>query len=643
MIKLVSMILLYGLVFLTPFLFARNTNELFEFPKMYYVYFAGSLLFVVTLLGRYRNIISNGFSRLAGLFLVSFALSTVLSSHPYTSTWGYFSRFNGGLVSVLVFFAIFLATSILKPPARNVLKVAALTILPISVYAILQHFGVGGRWASDTTVRAFSTFGQPNWYGAYCAMVLPIILYFSLRERQRVVDKVAWLLLFILGFCGFWFAYSISGIAGLAASILLLLVLDIKSVRNNLIPILITFLVCAVFAFLNPGIFKQKLDDALVDTTRIVQPNTTSQPQVTNSYVETPTYAVTDSGFIRKGIWEGTLKLVLSSPKNVLVGTGPETFPYEFQRFRPSSLNYSSEWNYILNKPHNYYLELLAQNGIIGLVIYLTFVIKILLLKHPIFTPALLGLFVTNIFGWPTVSTSLLFWIFLGLVAIEGGGREIPKNSRVSVLRKLLSPRLPVSTFPILLSAVTIAIYGYLNIQFFKQYLADVASKESDLYFERGDVIKALALANRSIKMNPHEPFYYRQRAKTYMLTTMGQSADEISYIKASTLKDLLRAREVNPDNLATLRGEISLYYLLALSNLTEASQQKSQDNTTDIFYLGLAKDYYQTLSERFYDDAGVLTQIAKYQKMLGLENDYQNSVERIRILRPDLLEWYLL
>ena len=39
----------------------------------------------------------------------------------------------------------------------------------------------------------------------------------------------------------------------------------------------------------------------------------------------------------------------------------------------------------------------------------------------------------------------------------------------------------------------------------------------------------------------------------------------------------------------------------------------------------------------------GVIAQAAKYQKSLYLNEDFDKSMQEIRILRPDLLDWYLL
>jgi len=258
----------------------------------------------------------------------------------------------------------------------------------------------------------------------------------------------------------------------------------------------------------------------------------------------------------------------------------------------------------------------------------LAIIIKVLLSRHRFLTPALFGLFVTNVFSWPTVSTSLLFWIFLALLTIDSDGVEgrVPQNALLKVLASIL----------------LITAYIFLNVQFTKQYLADTASKRSQKYFEQGNVQKALEYASKSVKLNPNEPFYHRTRAKTYILQTTGQNIDISNPLKALALEDMLKARELNPQNLATLRGSVSLYYFLSLKDISSATKEVASDVEIDPFYLGIMQYYYKSLVANYPTDVGVLALVSKYQKMLGLTFDYENTVGQIKVLRPDLLDWYL-
>lgn len=71
--------------------------------------------------------------------------------------------------------------------------------------------------------------------------------------------------------------------------------------------------------------------------------------------------------------WGIALEALKSSP---LLGTGPATFLSDFTRFRPISFNLTSSWNMRFVASSNYYLQLLATGGILGLAAYLFLVMR---------------------------------------------------------------------------------------------------------------------------------------------------------------------------------------------------------------------------------------------------------------------------
>ena len=60
-----------------------------------------------------------------------------------------------------------------------------------------------------------------------------------------------------------------------------------------------------------------------------------------------------------------------------------------------------------------------------------------------------------------------------------------------------------------------------------------------------------------------------------------------------------------------------------------------------DPVYLSLTIKFLETTKHRFSQDAGVVSLVAKYEKELGLMDDYNESVRMVAVLRPDLLQWY--
>jgi putative inorganic carbon (HCO3(-)) transporter len=406
--------LLSAVVFLTPLIMSNSTNELFEFPKMFFIYFMGIgifSLFLTSLVLKKTKVILPSVFVIA--FFLSNVLSTVFSTHPYTSILGYYTRFNDGLLSTIIFLALYVVCKNKIKIEEYVLlmKVGALTIFPIGLVGIMQHFGLG----SEIVDRVYSTIGQPNWLAQYLVMILPFILYLFIFEVS-----LFWGFLFIIGFACLWFTYSMSGIIGFVAVTLVFLFVFIykKSfTKNSFLKFLSIYLICFIIAVSNLGIFKDRIVDTTKDLERAgIRTDTVDVSQSeTQKVVETQSvdYKVSDPGFIRFGLWKGSLNLFLSSPKVFLMGVGPETFPYGFQPFRLNSLNYSSEWEFVFNKPHNYYLEVLTELGLLGFIAYLALIFR-LIKKLPVYIiPGFVGFLVTNLFGWPVVATSLLFWLWV--------------------------------------------------------------------------------------------------------------------------------------------------------------------------------------------------------------------------------------
>ena len=394
------------LVFLTPLVFTSNTNELYEFPKMFFVYILGATVIFLFIVGKIIGAKSlKTPPTYVTAFIISYIISTIFSSHIYTSVWGYYTRFNGGLISILILFGLYIVmlSSFNRIDFEGIFYILSLTLFPIGFYSIHQHF--------QGIQRAYSTFGQPNWLAAYTVMILPLV-FDEYLKNQKLFKNLLFFSSFIIGFASLWFSSSISGLLGFFGSFVFyfLLKFSLKSLCLGRLKqkVIIVIIACLIIVFSSSSFILKRTGDVLYDIRNIISESGLA-------YAETVPVKrnVSDPGAIRFGMWKSTVDLIFSSPKIFLIGAGPETFPYVFQKFRESSLNYSSEWSYILNKPHNYYLEVFSEKGIIGLLIYLYVVIYTLRSKNFLLTPALFGFYITNIFSWPTVSTSLVFWIML--------------------------------------------------------------------------------------------------------------------------------------------------------------------------------------------------------------------------------------
>ena len=182
-----------------------------------------------------------------------------------------------------------------------------------------------------------------------------------------------------------------------------------------------------------------------------------------------------------------------------------------------------------------------------------------------------------------------------------------------------------------------IVTYILLVSKFMDIYFADVYAQASKKQLEELDVKKAHRFINRAISQNPSESAYLRQRAKVRLAKLATLEGNLLADEKQDILDDLERARFLNPKNLSTLRNSVPLYYFLSMADMTEPASPEN----VDVQYLGFTRDLYSGLKKSYGNDLGVIAEIAKYEKKLFLVEEYDLSVEMVKGLRPELLDWH--
>ncbi len=110
----------YLLFFLVPLALTGDTSELFEFNKLWVTFIItiiiGAAWFTKMVAKREIKIQRTPLDIPILLFLASEIISSFISLDPHTSFWGYYSRFNGGLFSIISFIFLYyaFATNMLK-------------------------------------------------------------------------------------------------------------------------------------------------------------------------------------------------------------------------------------------------------------------------------------------------------------------------------------------------------------------------------------------------------------------------------------------------------------------------------------------------------------------------------------------------
>ncbi len=653
---------LYGsLFFLTPLIFAPMTSELFEFNKMIFIYL---ITLFVSFFWLLKMILSKKiFFRKTPLdifliiFLFSQVLSTILSLDRHSSFFGYYGRFNGGLLSIISY--IILYYGLVSNPINivSLLRTSVFSSIVVIIWSLPGKLGhdltcllvsKGKRfdnscWDNATLQfrpedRVFSTLGQPNWLGAYLAINFFIGLYFLLKNKNNTKYLILNTLYLVFNFLFIIFTRSRSALAAIGVGLILSSICytytKVKNKNKFLLAVVSISVVLIGILF-----YRQR---AFFD----LRPSSVKSSSVTESLD------------IRKIVWKGALNLGLKYP---LFGTGLETFAYSYYFVRPIEHNLTSEWDFVYNKAHNEFFNYLATAGFIGLGSYLLLIgaflyFVIFLMKNenykniPMYfflLVAYLTILITNFFGFSTTMTNVFFYL---IPAFIFSLRETDKNKEDIVQPKKLS------SYQYLLIFINSIVVAYLLFSVFIYWLADTyyalgvnysKPQISDYQKAAQNFEKALKIRNehvyedkmssslsylaavaayqkqtdiarqivalsdyynkKTITDSPKNVFYWKTRAKNqylfYQVTSDNTNLDE-------GIKALLTARKLAPTD-PKIPYSLAVYY--------------------SIFY-DQAKDF--SIKEKAKQQS-----LSEIEKALQLKKDFQDGLT----LKKQLLEKYSL
>lgn len=189
--------------------------------------------------------------------------------------------------------------------------------------------------------------------------------------------------------------------------------------------------------------------------------------------------------------------------------------------------------------------------------------------------------------------------------------------------------------FTFILIIIGFFVIAFKNISTI--YSADVYAERGRQLFDDGNYPESLQFSQKAVNLNPLEPRYYIARAKTLVGLTPGASDSDIRTYKLLALEDLRTAESLNPDNIITVKGAISIYYFLATKDLTRSAGPENIDSE----FVDITKSFYKHIWNKSPNDIGIFVLLHTYSKRLGFKDLADESRQKIQELRPDLLEWY--
>ncbi len=571
------------------------------------------------------------------IFLFTQVISFIFSIDKYISFYGYYSRFNGGILSLFFFLLLFLSLSKLwdKKDILRMLRLSVYTSALVSIIGILSRFNfdlvcfalvgdiANDCWSAqfDPSQRIFSTLGQPNWLAAYLAVNIIFSYYFYLKEN----NKVFFLLLFI-NTAALAFTRSVSGmISTISAAVLFA---GIAYYKDKTLAKRIFFTLAIILSILLLVVDKTFLIQKISQLAKLA-PTTPPTVKPTNQSITDQTSnptQITDSGKIRLIVWKGAIELWKRYP---LLGTGPETFGISYYFTRPKEHNLTSEWNFIYNKAHNEFLNYLANTGIVGFAGFFLFLTSIIILSikktrvskdliYPALLAAIIGIQISNFFGFSTSTISLYFFT-LPLIITNYN----KKNKETQSNFKKLKYSIAIPTIAFLLSAL------YFLYLFYK---ADLYFAKGKRQYQENQVIESVENLNKAVATlyNPEYANYLSLSLRDLYLVskqldkdTQSSSLKQLSiYFNEKTLQD-------SPYNIRYMKnsGKIAVAFYQA-------------DKDAQILDWGIQK--LQKAHNLAPTDVGsfytlLLLQFIKYQENeTELEKILKQQIPQLIDLKPD-------
>lgn len=517
------------------------------------------------------------------LFLFSQIVSTLFSIDPHVSFWGYYSRFNGGLLSTISYILLYYAF-VSNFPKKNI-HVLLTSILSsavlVSLYAILEHFGIDrDLWVQDVQNRVFSTLGQPNWLAAYLVTLIPMTIILSVNSLAkgtflfRFLEYGVYLILTLLFTTALLYTKSRSGIIAFFCVLAILTAFFLfqkeQRVKRGMM-LIVTSLLVLVYTIGTP--FEQLKILSLSSLPFFKSSNQQEYQIPVNSSSSLIEIGITGSGTIRKIVWKGAIDIFKNNP---LIGTGVETFAQSYYQYRPAEHNMTSEWDFLYNKAHNEYLNFAATSGIFGLGSYTLFILLTLIifakrilaevsgvknLKSP--ERFILGvacgwmsILITNFFGFSVVIVQLFFFLLPAMLFLpsEDDSPVETKKSAGGVFRGILL-------------LLTFALTTFLLFTLAKYWYADVLFAQGYHLSRNQEYLDAYKYLQSALILNKSEPFYYDEIAhpisQLAVILTDEKKASEAGYLTEEAIAASDIALSISPKNVNFWKTRTRVMYTL--------------------------------------------------------------------------------
>jgi O-antigen ligase len=235
----------------------------------------------------------------------------------------------------------------------TMIVIICLAAISQAFYGYIQYlFNLGPQvFVRDTSLRVYGTFGQPNPFAGYINMPLSIVLALTLLGRNWMTRILAGTATVLLGMVEI-LTQSRGGEIAIASALVFIILVGMPQIR-----ILMRLGIIALLGFVEAsmaGWIPLHIFNPILHTLGLVQ--------ISFTHPSSQDYSTAE----RLAHWIAGLHMYIDHPiLGVGIGNYPDAYPQYFITIFVDPLGHA----------HNYYINIAAETGSIGLIVYLLFVL----------------------------------------------------------------------------------------------------------------------------------------------------------------------------------------------------------------------------------------------------------------------------
>lgn len=560
----------YLLFFLVPLFFLPWTTNVLEHNKQ--------LLFVVLtavgllawlgqmVMGKRFTFKSGWLNLVPGLYFLAVLVASVTSLAGYQTWVGQSSQEYASFLSITLFIVLFyllMNTAGDTLVQRNILTALFLSAALSGLVTLLGMFNLVHLPFTFAQSNGFNTVGTINGFISFMSVVMFVGLAMwlvSQEGRDRVIP--------LGGFGTFLRALIViitlvNLVALIATDFWVFWLLNIVGVL-----LLGTFMFIQSQEFPNPRRFALPLIVLFVSVLLLFLP---TPLQLNLPAVVSPSYATS---------WNITKQALSSSTSNLLLGTGPGTYLYDYLAYKPQTVNASPFWSLRFDRAKSDLLTTLATLGIVGAVLWLALMkwIGVKAVGRLVFERdheewkmtyvMFVGwamLVLTHILYSSNFTVTFLLWGFSGLLASQVMTKMWKSDFAAS-------PRLGLgASFAFAIVAVAVVASLFITGS---RYAAEVAFAKAVAIdrSDEGTIDEVIEELNRAVSFNSVSDVYQRNLSSAYLVkarelvtATAGaertpEQTQQIVDVVSSAISAGARATSIEPNYAANWSVRGSLY-----------------------------------------------------------------------------------